>query len=352
MLTRPKAASAETSTGSIRNEEGFGEMNEVMTLYGAISVLFCILAALLIFAAHQKSDGKATDNSAHWVTVRGQRHIRNATVREVWERNHPGKSWNNDQNNKRKVRLIALIPVVLLMPLFSALIAGESTWVWRITGEHGPVWVSYVVFFGMAAFFAECGLSYMNIDMEFFPQTRNSILVIAEFLNIVLGGLGLLYLLVFGLVCGFCGIRETVPDFGIFHFFGNTFLWVCSGAGALLILDGIICAVVALIQKPREKNKEYERKSAELEHEKMQEEAKNAIPKFVMALAKDPDFACPFCNKPFRVLKPGAVWFLGGILPVCEHCYVPPIMGKEGDDAIAVDYAKAEAMAQELRGKL
>lgn len=325
-------------------------MDEVMTLYGAISVLFCILAALLIFAAHQKSDGKATDNSAHWVTVHGQRHIRNATVREVWERNHPGKSWNNDQDNKRKTRLIALIPVVLLMPLFSALTAGECTWVHEIKVGLGPVWVSYVIFFGMAAFFAECSLSF--IDMEFSPKTRSKILVIAEFLNIVLGGLGLLFLLVFGLVCGFCGFGETVPDFGIFHFFGNTFLWVCLGAGALLILDGIICAIVALIQKSERINKEYERKSAELEREKMQDEAKNAIPKFVMALAKDPDFACPLCHKPFRVLKPKIVWFLGGCLPVCERCYIPPIMGKEGDDAIAVDYAKVESMAQELRGKL
>ena len=324
-----------------------------MTLYGAISVLFCILAALLIFAAHQKSDGKATDNSAHWVTVRGQRHIRNATVREVWEKNHPGKNWDDDQDNKRKIRLIALIPVTLLAPLFSALVAGESTWAWKMTEGSGPIWVSYAVFFGIAALIAEGGLPLWEINKwGIYLQTENTFFGVAKLLNIALSGLGLLYLLTFGFVCGFSWFRETVPDSGIFHFFGNTFLWVCLGAGALLILDGIICAAVVLVQKAERENAEYERKAAELEHEKMQEEAKNAIPKFVMALAKDPDFACPFCNKPFRVLKPGIVWFLGGVLPVCEHCYVPPIMGKEGDDAIAVDYAKAEAMAQELRGKL
>lgn len=326
-------------------------MDPVVTVYGAASALSCLPLALLILLANHKSDGRARVNNAHWVTVRGNRHVRNATERELWEHNNPGKSWDRHQEAQRKGCLIALVPFGLLLPLLAALILGSGRWVTEARSGIGPVWAGYAVLFTAAVLCAEGGLAYLNLDtLSLYSVKGKPVLLGLAYLNMAAAALGLLYMLVFGLSCGFLGMRSQMPDFGLFRFFGKSFLRVCAGAGCLLALDAVAAGVFLAVGKAAGRKEAAERQARAKERQQMEDRAKDAIPEFVMNLAKDPDYACPLCQKPFRTINPRTVVLLGGFAPVCEQCYTPPIIGE--DDAIRLDYGKVKAMADSLRNRM
>ena len=326
-------------------------MDPVVTVYGAASALSCLPLALLILLANYKSEGKARVNNAHWVTVKGSRHVRNATERELWEHNNPGKSWDRHQEARRKGCLISLVPFGLLLPLMASYIMCGGRWVTEARSGIGPVWAAYAVLLSAAALCAEGALAYLRLDtMNLYSIKEKPLLIGLEVLNIAAAGLGLLYMLVFGLSCGFLGMRSRMPDSGLFRFFGKSFLWVCAGAGILLLLDALAAGISLALDKARERREAPARQERARARQQAEDRAKDTVAEFVMNLAKDPDYACPLCKKPFRTIGSNTVVLLGGLAPVCEKCYSPPIIGE--DDSVWIDVAKVKALADSIRSQM
>ena len=317
-------------------------MDPVGTVFGAATALSCGPLALLILGANSKSDGSSRVNTAHWVTSKGK-HIRNATERELWEHNNPGKRWDKHQDQKRKGCLTALIPFGLLLPLAVSLVMKNNGWIREARTGIGPVWAAYAVLFGIAALSAAGIFSYKQMKaLNLFSRKQKPLALGWEILNMAAAGLGLLYMLVFGVCCIRLGGQSKAPDSGLFRFFGNTFLWVCAGAGILLLVDGAISGILLLAQRKKDRKKAAMRNS-------MESLAKEGISQFVTRLAADPKFSCPKCGKTFRSINPRTVKLIGGLVPVCDRCYVPSIPGNESEEAVTIDYSKAKALADSIR---
>lgn len=71
-----------------------------MTIFWTMFWLgFLGIPLILLFATVFMDKGSAASNSHIWVYKGSNRKVKDATVEEVWKRQHPGKSWDKHQSN-------------------------------------------------------------------------------------------------------------------------------------------------------------------------------------------------------------------------------------------------------------
>ena len=335
-------------------------MNPIMTVYGAISALSCVPIALMTLLANTKSDGNATINNAHWVTAKGGAHVRYATVRELWQHNNPGKTWEDYQRSQRRGCLITMAPVALVIVFVAIKILGSGEWIKASQEGHGPIWVGYVVLLSVILMVVEIAVAYLQYDTwnKFSVWPGNSYrqstpLVIVELINVAVAGLSLLYMLLFGVLCGFRGLGKQAPDSGLFRFFGKTFLWVCAIVWGVFLIDVLMTGIIRWRSKTESKREATAKAKKEKKRKEVEDKAKEAVPKFVMQLAQDPDLRCPICDYRFRSSCERAVVLIGGTMPICEKCYTVPIgRSYNEDDVVMIDFAKVSELADTIRKQM
>lgn len=330
------------------------EYSAITALRGAMSALSCIALGLLYLLANRTNDGKAVDNSAHWITGGGG-HVRYATEREVWEHNNPGKSWYEKQQKQRKGCLISLIPAALILPAAFAAIGAVAGWARNIDPPGGFAFILpvYAVLFGIVIMVLALHFSRESLQVEY----GSGLSRVFQVLTVGLSSLGLLYMLVFAFSTGLRAFGARVPDSRFYIFFGRTFLWVCAGAAGLLLLDRIVQLIDRNWEDRALEKSAARRKRAEEEAQKINDHRQTLAQEFVMRLVKDRDLKCGVCNRPFRLIDPNSVRILGKECWVCEKCLKNGNrnMSSKKTDPLAcfdIDWKKARDLANDIRSRM
>lgn len=313
-------------------------MNAFLTVCGGVAALAATILGILFLMANTKSDGKSVSHGAHWVT-KGGGHVRYATEREMWQHNNPGKNWDDYQNKQRKGCFFALIPVFLILPILLLSLLCTAVWAreaFRSTSLVITFAVMYAVVLAEAALITVISFS-AKASLRTVGLSNLDILCLV---NILIGILGLIYILVFAFVCGFRGRNNVIPDSGFFNFFAHSFLWVSGGALALLLID-------FLVQRIHHANEAGKKKAAAKQQQQAEEEAQQGAKNFIIALAKDKYLACPLCKRSLRS-QGTAVGILGSNGFICEKCTAQ----YKNMVTATIDFQKAEALAQDIRSKL
>jgi hypothetical protein len=196
-----------------------------MTAFWTMFWLGFLGVPLMIFLASKisgKDSGYQKDTSHYWAFNQSGAKVRDATVRDVWEHNHPGKKWADHQSNQSVGCAIFLVIVfIALLAWFSGLILGlpqdnpGQRLFWQIGapllgGAFGGV------FLGIQSFISKYKSKFLKI--------LHIIVLILTIVGII-GGLVLTFL------------KKSLP-------ISQNWIWIIVGAMlVLLLLDKIFSGV-------------------------------------------------------------------------------------------------------------
>ena len=98
--------------------------------YGSATLIIAFITAIAAAIYGLKSDGSATSSAGHWVTVKGNYHVRDASVKEVYEKQHGAgtyeKAAESDSKIRRRTVIFFGVIAALVLPSNAGRLSGNQ----------------------------------------------------------------------------------------------------------------------------------------------------------------------------------------------------------------------------------